>query len=174
MENANHRSKEGKRLTKTVGRPAPVQGRHPWFVVSVTGMIRRRRQYLTVVRSRDDAHAAGALSFPGGRIESDIDDLERSSSQDVLESTLRREIWEEVRLEVADISYLQSRAFVRDDGHPVVNVVFTCRHRSGRPRVDSTGEITDCQWLLPEEIVEHEACRQWLREMVEVARHCRA
>jgi len=51
--------------------------------------------------------------------------------QDVLEITIRREIMEEVGVEVHDdVNYVESHSFVAD-GEPYVDIVFLCRHKDG-------------------------------------------
>ena len=74
------------------------------FVVNVEGAVEKEGRYLMIVRGADVAHAPGALSFPGGKVEA------ADGPDDALESTLRREIREEVGVEVEDdMRYVESR-----------------------------------------------------------------
>jgi 8-oxo-dGTP pyrophosphatase MutT (NUDIX family) len=47
---------------------------------------------------------------------------------DVLEEPLRREVREEVGVELEDAPvYLESKSFVTDAGEPVIDIAFLCR-----------------------------------------------
>jgi 8-oxo-dGTP pyrophosphatase MutT (NUDIX family) len=137
-----------------------------WYVVNVEGAVVRSEdgRYLMVVRGEQESHAAGALTFPGGKVEG------AGSADDVLEETLRREIMEEVAVEVHDdMVYLESKAFVADDGEPVVDVVFLCRYRSGEPGVGDPGEVAAVRWMTAEEILAHPETPPWTRQSIELA-----
>lgn len=94
------------------------------YIVNVEGAIVKDGRYLMVVRGEEE-YAPGGLNFPGGKVEG------AGNIDDILEETLRREIAEEVDLEVHDeMAYVRSSAFVAE-GEPVVDVVFLCRWKSG-------------------------------------------
>jgi len=94
------------------------------YIVNVEGAVVKDGQYLMVVRGEQE-YAPGGLNFPGGKVEG-VTNLD-----DVLEETLRREIAEEVGLEIHDeMAYVRSSAFVAE-GDPVVDVVFLCRYKAG-------------------------------------------
>ena len=126
------------------------------FIVNVEGAIERNGQYLMIVRGSNVSHAPGALSFPGGRVEQ-ID-----GPDNALESTLRRELLEEIGVEVSEkITYVESRLFDRDDGSKVLNVVFLCHLRAGMPVADNE-EVQSVRWMTPEQILRD--APPWLRE----------
>ena len=117
------------------------------FVVNVEGAVEKDGRYLMIVRGADVAHAPGALSFPGGKVEAS------DGPDNALESTLRREIREEVGVEVEDeMRYVESRRFDTDDGKQVVGVTFLCRYRSGAPTADPA-EVQAVRWMTPEQIL---------------------
>src|SRR5262245_13007556 len=98
------------------------------YIVNVEAAIVKDGRYLIIVRGERETHAAGALSMVGGKVEA------AGSVKGILEVSLRREIAEEVGVEVADeLEYVESKSFVADDGDPVVDIVFLCRYRSGEP-----------------------------------------
>ncbi|HEV2108156.1 MAG TPA: NUDIX domain-containing protein [Thermomicrobiales bacterium] len=75
---------------------------------------------------RGQGTRAGTLSVPGGKVE------DAGVAADVLEATLRREIAEEVGIQVEDeLAYVESKSFVADNGDPCVDIVFLCRYRDG-------------------------------------------
>ena len=59
------------------------------FVVNVEGAIRRNEKWLLIRRSEKEEHAGGGLSLVGGKCEIEGD------SSDILERTLKREVFEE-------------------------------------------------------------------------------
>jgi ADP-ribose pyrophosphatase YjhB (NUDIX family) len=90
--------------------------------------------YMLIVRGEAE-YAPGGLSLPGGKVEG------VAARDHILEETLRREIDEEVGLEVrGEMAYVRSGAFVAD-GDPVVDIVFLSRHRAGTARVADPGEV---------------------------------
>lgn len=94
-------------------------------VVLVIAFIRKGSKFLLAQRSLTDAQAPGVWSLPGGKVDAEVGDS-------VIEDTLRREIAEEVGLEIVDkIYYLGSDAFIRGSGHHVVTMVFLCDWKSG-------------------------------------------
>ena len=60
------------------------------FIVNVEGAIRKNDKWLIIERSKKEEHAGGLLSLVGGKV-----DIEGSSSN-ILERTVKREIFEEV------------------------------------------------------------------------------
>lgn len=116
------------------------------FVINVEGAIERNGQYLMIVRGAEESHAPGALSFPGGKVEP------TDGPGDALESTLHREIREEVGVEISEnLAYVESRLFDMDDGRKVLNVLFLCHIKSGTPNADS-GEVQSVRWMSPEQV----------------------
>ena len=135
-----------------------------WYIVNVEGVIVKQGRYLMVVRGEQESHAPGVLTFPGGKVEG------AGNADDVLEETLRREIREEVGIEVHDdMAYLESKAFVAADGEPVVDVAFMCRYRSGEPTVGDPGEVAAVRWMPAEEILAHPKTPPWTRRSIELA-----
>lgn len=104
-------------------------------------------RYLMMVRGAAEEIAPGALAPPGGKVEA------TGGEQDIIEATLRREVREEVGVEVADPVYVESHAFEGHfDGRPsiVVDLVFLCRYASGEPRAQDPEEVVGIEWLTPD------------------------
>ncbi len=134
------------------------------YVVNVEGAVVDARRYLMIVRGDQETHAAGTLSLPGGKLEY------REAQNDVLEQTLRRELREEVGIEVDDdMEYVESKFFVADDGAPVVDVVFLCRYLAGTPAIGDPGEIAALQWMTAEEVLQHPRTPAWTHRSVRLA-----
>jgi 8-oxo-dGTP diphosphatase len=131
------------------------------YIVNVEAAIIRDGKYLLIVRGSGESHAAGLLSFVGGKME------ETQNSEDALESTLRREVLEEIGIQVKNIRYAYNTHFLADDGDKVLDVVFLCDYESGEPRIEDYEEVTDVLSLSAEEILEHPKSPIWLKQGVE-------
>jgi NADH pyrophosphatase NudC (nudix superfamily) len=124
------------------------------YVVNVEGAIVRGEKYLMIVRGQGETHAGGTLSFVGGKVEI------TETSSDVLEAALRREIMEEVGVQVSEMSYVQSSHFIAGDDL-VVDIVFLCRYETGEPRIAYIQEVEAILWLTAIEVMEHSLCPPW-------------
>lgn len=127
------------------------------YIVNVEGAIWNNGRYLMIVRGVDEAVAAGALSFVGGKVE------EKVAANDVLESELKREIIEETDVVVSEMDYVHSSHFITDDGRAVINIVFLCRYASGEPRSQDVGEVEEILWLTADEILSHPKTPSWTK-----------
>ena len=136
------------------------------YIVNVEGAIAKDGHFLMVVRGKEE-FAPGGLNFPGGKVEG------VEGADDVLEETLRREIAEEVGLEVEDeMAYLRSSAFLAE-GDPVVDVVFLCRWKSGRAVAADPAEVAAVRWLSAAEAIAHPETPPWTRLSLELAEKAR-
>lgn len=136
------------------------------YIVNVEGAVVKDGQYLMVARAEEE-YAPGGLNFPGGKVE------EAGSADDVLEETLRREIAEEVGLEVhAEMAYLRSSAFVAE-GDRVVDVVFLCRWKSGEAVAADPAEVAAVRWMTAAEAIAHPETPPWTRLALALAEKVR-
>lgn len=133
------------------------------FVVNVAGAIYRNNEWLLIRRSEKEEHAGGVLSLVGGKCE-----LE-GHSFDILERTLKREVFEEVGSEVTGLRYVTSSSFVTETGINVINVVFLCQHKSGEPYAKSTEEVGEVIWMTTSEIIEHTDLPVYLKKYIKLA-----
>lgn len=134
------------------------------FIVNVEATIRKKERYLIIKRSEKEEHAGGLLSLVGGKVE-----LE-GNIYDILEKTVKREIFEEVNVEVKDeFQYVNSSSFVTDQGDAVVNVVFLCKYKEGEAYPKSEEEVDSVYWLTAEEILAHPNAPEYLKESIMIA-----
>jgi 8-oxo-dGTP diphosphatase len=133
------------------------------FVVNVEGAIHRDGKWLLILRSEKEEHAGGTLSLVGGKCE-----IEGVSS-DILERTLKREIFEEVGSEVTGLKYVNSSSFDTDSGIHVIDIVFLCHHKTGEPFAKSTEEVDDVIWMTTLEILAHPELPVYLKENIKLA-----
>ncbi|MGE5540912.1 MAG: NUDIX hydrolase [Bacillota bacterium] len=133
------------------------------FFVNVEAAIYRDDTWLMIIRGSGVSHAANTLSMPGGTVE--VSD----SNQNVLEEALRREVREEVGVEIDDLQYLESKHFVTDKGERVLDVVFLCQYDSGEATAASPEEVVDVAWMSIDEIRTHPKVPLWIIQSMEAA-----
>lgn len=132
------------------------------FIVNVEAAVVKDGRYLMVVRSEREAHAAGTLSFPGGKVEYEgpLDDV-----LDVLEVTARREVLEETGITITgEIAYVESKSF--GAGEPVVDIVLLCRYQEGDIAPGHPDEVASVEWLTAEEILAHPKTPPWTAQSI--------
>ncbi|MBZ0319584.1 MAG: NUDIX domain-containing protein [Anaerolineae bacterium] len=139
-----------------------------WYIVNVEAAILREGRYLIITRGAGETHAAGSLSLVGGKVEG------VGFSSTPLENTVRREVLEEVGLEIdGEIIYISNTSFVADDGDPVIDIVFLCHSQSGEARAIDPTEVGAIDWLTASEILTHPDAPVWLRASIEAAEKVR-
>lgn len=131
------------------------------YVLNVDGAVVRDGEYLLVERAAEKGHAAGTLAFPGGRVE------QGPGSEDTFESTARRELREEVGIEVGAVQYVCSSTFEDDRGTRCCNVVTLCEQVGGEAHARAADEVAAVRWVTPAEIVAHEDAPDFLSEYVD-------
>lgn len=134
------------------------------YIVNVEAIILKDRKFLMIERGKGETHAPGALAFVGGKVEN------AGVVKDILESTLRREIMEEVGLEIEQhMEYLNSSAFLTDEGTPVVDIVFLCRYKAGIAEIIDKGEVTAIHWMTADVLLEDKEIPPWIKRSIRLA-----
>lgn len=139
---------------------------NPLFVVNVEVVVFQQDRYLMTHRSLQEEHAPGDLAFPGGKVES------HEIMDDVLEQVGRREVLEEVGLEIGPMTYLESKAFMAGEV-PCVDVVFLAPFVSGEVRVQDT-ELDGAFWMTYQEALLQPGLQPWTRSSLQKAEATRA
>ncbi|MFS0560752.1 NUDIX domain-containing protein [Terribacillus sp. 179-K 1B1 HS] len=133
------------------------------FIVNVEGAINHDGKWLLIRRGEKEEHAAGCLSLVGGKCE-----LEDASS-DILERTLKREIFEEIGIEVEGLTYVNSSSFVTEGGVHVIDIVFLCQRITGEPYAKSEDEVGEINWMTTEDILVHHDTPSYLKKNISLA-----
>lgn len=100
-------------------------------------------EYLLIERGADEDHAAGTVGLPGGTMETGPDD---PTERGAIESTARRELREEVAVEVGEVGVVASGVFALDTGEPCLNVVCLAEHEMGDPYPAAPDEVAAVDW----------------------------
>ena len=141
-----------------------ITGGDGMFIVNVEGAVYHENKWLIIERSAKESHAGGTLSLVGGKVDTD------DGGADVLEKNVRREIFEEVGIEIKkSVHYVYSSSFISDDGDPVVNVVFLCGYESGTAYINSPDEVDAVYWMTAEEGFSHPKTPPWTKESIKRA-----
>ncbi|WP_339241360.1 NUDIX domain-containing protein [Paenibacillus sp. FSL F4-0243] len=131
------------------------------FIVNVESAICRDDKWLVITRSIKEEHAGGTLSLVGGKV-----DVE-GSTVDIIERTVKRELYEEVGIEIKDaVTFVYSSSFVTDAGCNVINMVFLCEYDSGTAYNKSPDEVEAVHWMTYEEIMNHPQAPPWTKESI--------
>ena len=119
------------------------------FIVHTAALIYNDRdQLLLAQRSLTEKTLAGVYSYPGGKLEYDIADINQNfdSIIDALEKNLKREVMEEVNLEIDALKYIHSHTFVKKSGDKAVVIVFLAKQTGGNAKADGK-EIASVKWV---------------------------
>lgn len=134
------------------------------FIVNVEAAVFKEDKWLIIKRSTKEEHAGGQLSLVGGTVEHE------GNSKDILERTLRRELFEEVGVRVKDgIEYVRSTTFKLESGNEVLDIVFLCEFDDGEPFAKSPDEVDAVYWMTLEEIIYHPTAPIWLKDSIQEA-----
>jgi 8-oxo-dGTP pyrophosphatase MutT (NUDIX family) len=132
-----------------------------YFVANVLVYRESDRRCLLLKRSETETAHPGKWAFPGGKLEWADLDLANPSRlngevidfENAVEDLLARETLEEagVTIDTGRFEYINSVAFVRPDGIPVVLLKFAAPYVSGDVAVEE-GAFTDHAWASLEEL----------------------
>lgn len=116
--------------------------------IAITGIIYNDEgKYLVTKRSMEKKAFPGMWTVPGGGITTDdYTSLPPTNSAgqwyNTVELTLRREIKEEVNIEIEKPEYLLDLTFIRPDNIPVLVLSYMCKYQSGEVAVEGDGGDT--------------------------------
>ncbi len=127
---------------------------HYLHEVAITAIIVKNGKYLITRRSPKKRRFPGMWTVPGGKMEtSDYLQLPKDTKYywyNVLERTLRRELKEEVGIEVDNIEYVTSLATVHADGSPSLVISCMADYISGDIKLQED-ELDQHAWVSLEE-----------------------
>ncbi|MBV7329962.1 NUDIX domain-containing protein [Chloroflexi bacterium TSY] len=138
-----------------------------FYIVNVQAAIYHQGRYLMIKRGLDENYLAGVWDLPGGKVE------DAGNLPNVLEETVRREVKEEVSLELLEPPiYVESAAFVANE-KSVINVVFLCRAKNQEAEIGSPAEVAAIRWMSTEDVLTHSNIQPWTKEYVRHAEEVR-
>lgn len=122
--------------------------------VAITAIIIKEGKFLIIKRSANKRRFPNKWTVPGGKLETkDYIDLPKDTEfywYNVLEKVLRREVREEVGLEIKNIEYVTSLATVHEDSNPSLVISCLADYDSGAVTLQ-TEEADEFAWVNLEE-----------------------
>jgi 8-oxo-dGTP pyrophosphatase MutT (NUDIX family) len=113
--------------------------------IAITAIIVKGGKYLITKRSLTKKRFPGKWTVPGGKLETkDYVDLPKDTKYywyNVLEKVLRREVKEEVGIEIKNIEYVTSLATIHSNGNP--SLVISCVADYVKGKIKLQKEETD-------------------------------
>lgn len=117
--------------------------------VSATAIIHKNGKYLITKRSSAEKAFPNKWTVPGGKLSVqdylEIPKTVPSAWYGAVSESLKREVKEEVSLEIDNIRYLIDMTFIRPDGIPVVILSFYANWAKGKVKLDS--DAVDFAWV---------------------------
>jgi 8-oxo-dGTP pyrophosphatase MutT (NUDIX family) len=142
-----------------------------FYAVTVCVLIHRGNSWLLVVRAPGVVYAPNMIGMIGGHV--DVSDPEA----DVLEATARREVAEEVGLDLSQVplTYLESEFFITDSGERQITVTFMARASPGdTPHVNAPDELVEVGWWTVTDLEVDPRCPRWLPDLLRRAGSARS
>ncbi len=139
--------------------------------ITSTAIIYRKQsdsnKYLITRRSLDKKAFPGKWTVPGGGLETDdYTNLPKTTKDHwyfAIEKSLKREVKEEVNLEVNKVKYLLDIAHILPDGTPAIILSFYCSYKSGKVKLDKDG--IDFAWVTYQEAKKYDLIEGILEEI---------
>ncbi len=127
--------------------------------IVTTAIIVKGGRYLITRRSTSKKRFPGMWTVPGGKLETnDYISLPKETKDywyNVLEKVLKREVKEEVGLEITNIEYVTSLATVHGDGNPSLVISCLADYVSGEVILQES-ETDKFEWVTLEEAKSYE------------------
>lgn len=145
-----------------------------YFVANVVVYRKSDGRCLILKRSEKEKVHPGKFATPGGKLEwndlplskptrmnGDVIDFENA-----VEDLLKREVMEEAGIEIENnLKYINSVAFIRPDGIPVVLVKFAAKYKSGSVVLEQDA-FSDFAWVNELEVWDYD-CIEGIAEEIE-------
>ncbi len=147
-----------------------------YFVANVVVFRANDKRCLILKRHEREKVHPNKYAVPGGKLEWTNLDLTNPTRmndnvfdfENAVEDLLTREVKEEAGIEIeSQLAYINSVAFVRPDGIPVVLVKFAAKYKSGEVVLEKDS-FTDFKWVTAEEAKEYD-CIKGIPDEIEIA-----
>jgi 8-oxo-dGTP diphosphatase len=118
-----------------------------------------------VIKRPEGKHAGGLLDFPGGK----VDETDEQNQWDILRAAAKREVLEEVGLDLKDdLTYITSNYFVDGEGLHAIDSAFHCKIVKTELKIQaSSREVSEYFWLTPNEIKNAPNGAEWMKKYVQ-------
>ena len=148
-----------------------------YFVANVHIYRESDGRFLLLKRSEREKVHPGKYCNPGGKLEWNDLDLNNPTRmngevfdfENAVEKLLAKEVKEEagVEIDTQNLKYINSVAFVRPDGIPVILVKFAAKYKSGEVNFDKN-DFDDFVWVNKDEVKKYD-CILGIDREIEIA-----
>lgn len=141
---------------------------HHLHYVSATAIIHKKGKCLITKRSPNEKAFPNMWTVPGGKIS--VEDYIKlpkptpSAWYGAIEEALKREVKEEVNLQIKNVKYLVDMTLIRPDGIPVVVLSFYADYKNGKVKLDI--DAVDSAWVTAKEAAKYELIEGIYEEIV--------
>ena len=122
------------------------------YAVVATAIVVKEGKYLIAQRSKDEEKFPSKWTVPGGNLDpEDYVGVEKNAGgvqYEILEIALKREVLEEVGLEIGEIKYVTSMVYQKSSG-PAICLSFFADWKAGDVKLSE--ELTDFAWVSADE-----------------------
>jgi len=136
--------------------------------IAVTGIIIKDRKYLITQRALTKRNFPGKWTVPGGNLEiKDYINKPKDTSvhwYNVLEEVLKREVKEEVGLEIKNMGYITNMTFIQPDNSPMLIISLSAEHDTGE--VVLNNESINYKWVDADEAKNYDLIEGIYEEIV--------
>jgi 8-oxo-dGTP pyrophosphatase MutT (NUDIX family) len=126
--------------------------------VTTTGIIVKEGKFLIARRAEWEKAFPGMWTVPGGKVEVLDYALKKKDTKDhwynILENILKKEVMEEVGLEIKNIGYVTSLVYIRSDGIP--SLIISLFVDSVGDKIKLCDSLTEFAWVDLEEAKKYE------------------
>jgi 8-oxo-dGTP pyrophosphatase MutT (NUDIX family) len=142
--------------------------------VAITAIVIKDNKYLIIKRSASKRRFPNKWTVPGGKMETnDYLALPKDTEfywYNVLERTLKREVQEEVGLEINNIEYITSLATIHEDGSPSLVISCVADYVNGEVRLQLE-ETDEFAWVDLEEAKKYDLLDGIYDELLMTEKH---
>lgn len=132
--------------------------------LKVVGCAIEHNAKFLIIKRPPGVHAGGLLAFPGGKVE----EIDEQNEWDILRAAAKREVFEEVGLDLKDdLTYVVSNYFVDTKGICVIDTIFHCKIEKTVLNISASArEVAEYYWLSSDEIGHAEDSPPWLKKYI--------
>ncbi len=121
--------------------------------VAITGIVVKDGKFLIVKRASHEKAYPDKWTVPGGKlVRHEYESVQKTTKDawyNIVEWVLKKEIKEEVDLEIENPKYLCDLLFIRPDGNPALTLSYWCDYKAGE--INLCKDLSDYAWVDLEE-----------------------
>jgi len=145
------------------------------FVTATAIIVRPRSgtndfEYLIAKRAATEKAYPNMWTVPGGKLVTSeyakVPKTTKDAWYNIIEWLIKKEVMEEVNVEIGKPKYLVDLVFIRPDGYPVITLSYWCMYESGEAKPGK--DLTEVAWVTAEEAKKYELIEGIWEEIEEV------